>query len=187
LGHLTLILKKNNLVEKFNTPIQFIYQLKGYFFFNPLIAISFSLSLLSFIGIPPLIGFFGKQLILSSTLEAKKYFLTFLIIVTSTISAIYYLNLIKYTFFIKPKINIIYLNLNIGLNLKDFINNAYLLFINIFYLKRYVNKIIYNNVLFTLSTNISIIIVIITLLSIIYIFIHERCIILINILSLYYI
>lgn len=91
-------LKWNNnedLVEKENSPIQYISQLKGYFYENPILSISLILSLLSFIGIPPLIGFFAKQMVLGSALKNGYVFISFIAILTSVISAAYYLNLIK--------------------------------------------------------------------------------------------
>src|SRR4051812_38841336 len=47
------------------SPIQLIDQLKGYYYINPIIALSLGITLFSFAGIPPLIGFFGKQMILN--------------------------------------------------------------------------------------------------------------------------
>jgi NADH-ubiquinone oxidoreductase chain 2 len=186
LGYLMFIIKNSNITDKFNSPIQYIYQLKGYFYLNPILAICLCISLLSFIGIPPLIGFYGKQLILSSTIEAKKYFLVLLIIITSVISAIYYLNLIKIKFFIKPKLNITFFNLKLGFSLKDLYIYIHILQ-KIFFSIKLLKKLKYCNVLYTLSSNITIIIVIITILSLVYVCIHDRFIILINILSIYFI
>ena len=52
---------KNKLRE-----FQLLDDLKGQFFKNPLLAISFGLSLFSMAGIPPMIGFFAKQMVLFS-------------------------------------------------------------------------------------------------------------------------
>src|SRR5687768_9329570 len=59
----------NNLQEKNNSPIQLIDQLKGYFNINPVLALSLAITLFSFAGIPPLLGFFGKQMILSAAID----------------------------------------------------------------------------------------------------------------------
>jgi NADH-ubiquinone oxidoreductase chain 2 len=186
MGYLMLIFKNEKLIDRFNSPIQYIYQLKGCFYLHPVISISLCISLFSFIGIPPLIGFYGKQLILSAAIDAKKYFLVLLIIITSVISAIYYLNLIKLKFFIPPKKNLVFSNLKLGLNIKDFLINTFFFTKIIFNVEKIkLEKVKYNKVLYTLSTNISIFIVILTILSIIYIYIHERIIILINIISLH--
>jgi NADH-ubiquinone oxidoreductase chain 2 len=94
------VLKKNiNLKTDNYSPIQFITQLKGYFFINPMIAISFTLTLFSFVGIPPLVGFFGKQMVLITALDKGYIFTTFIAILTSVISAVYYLVLVKIIFF----------------------------------------------------------------------------------------
>ena len=87
------------LSDKNNSPIQLISQLKGFFYINPLLSLSFSVTIFSFVGIPPLIGFFGKQMVLSAALDNGYVFLTLIAILTSVISAVYYLNIIKQIFF----------------------------------------------------------------------------------------
>jgi NADH-ubiquinone oxidoreductase chain 2 len=88
-----------NLKDINNSPIQLISQLKGYFKINPFIAISLSITLFSFIGVPPLAGFFAKQRILISALDNGYIFITLIAILTSVISAVYYLVVIKSIFF----------------------------------------------------------------------------------------
>nr|YP_010620776.1 NADH dehydrogenase subunit 2 [Pseudofabraea citricarpa]WAX38787.1 NADH dehydrogenase subunit 2 [Pseudofabraea citricarpa] len=90
------------LADKNNSPIQLISQLKGYFFINPILAISFSITIFSFAGIPPLMGFFAKQMVLSAALDSGYLFITLIGILTSVISGVYYLNIIKEIFFDKP-------------------------------------------------------------------------------------
>jgi NADH-ubiquinone oxidoreductase chain 2 len=46
-------------------------------------------------GIPPFIGFFGKQSVIYSAIDSGFYFMTFVAILVSVISAAYYLRLIK--------------------------------------------------------------------------------------------
>jgi NADH-ubiquinone oxidoreductase chain 2 len=87
--------------EKNNSPIQLISQIKGYFYINPYLAISLAITLFSFVGIPPIIGFFAKQMILSAALDSGYVFMTLVAIITSVIGAAYYLNLIKQIFFYK--------------------------------------------------------------------------------------
>ena len=81
------------------SPIQFISQLKGFYFVNPILALSFIITLFSFVGVPPLIGFFGKQMVLSAALDNGYLFTTLIAIITSVISAVYYLVLVKVIFF----------------------------------------------------------------------------------------
>jgi len=81
------------------SPIQLISQLKGYFFVNPILAISLAVTIYSFVGIPPLVGFFAKQMVLSAALDNGYMFMTLVAILTSVIGAVYYLSIIKELFF----------------------------------------------------------------------------------------
>jgi NADH-ubiquinone oxidoreductase chain 2 len=94
------------LEDKNNSPIQLISQLQGYFYINPVLALSLTITIFSFVGIPPLIGFFAKQMVLSAALDSGYVFLTLIAILTSVISAVYYLNIIKQVFFEKPEYKI---------------------------------------------------------------------------------
>ncbi|GBT68138.1 monovalent cation antiporter-3 subunit D, MnhD [Staphylococcus aureus] len=91
----------DQLLDKTNSPIQLITQLKGYFFINPILALSLTITIFSFAGIPPLVGFFGKQMVLSAALDKGLYFITLVAILTSVIGGIYYLTIIKEMFFSK--------------------------------------------------------------------------------------
>ena len=91
------------LKEKNNSPIQLITQMKGYFYMNPVLALSLCITLFSFVGIPPLIGFFAKQMVLSAALEDGYIFLALVAILTSVIGAVYYLGIIKQVFFDEPE------------------------------------------------------------------------------------
>ena len=94
--------ENNNLHDVDNSPIQLIDQLKGYYYINPLLSLSLAITLFSFAGIPPLIGFFGKQMILSAAIDNGYIFMALVAILTSVISAVYYLAIIKQIFFDKP-------------------------------------------------------------------------------------
>jgi NADH-ubiquinone oxidoreductase chain 2 len=89
----------NNLIDKNNSPIQLISQLKGYFHINSILALSLAITLFSFAGIPPLMGFFAKQMVFSAALQEGYIFLTLIGVLTSVISAVYYLFIIKTMFF----------------------------------------------------------------------------------------
>jgi NADH-ubiquinone oxidoreductase chain 2 len=93
----------DKLKDKNNSPIQLISQMKGYFYINPFLAISLALTIFSFVGIPPLVGFFAKQMVLSAALDNGYIFLTLIAILTSVIGAVYYLGIIKQIFFDEPK------------------------------------------------------------------------------------
>lgn len=102
------------LLDKNNSPIQLISQIKGFFNINPFLSLSFCITIFSFVGIPPLIGFFAKQMVLSAALDNGYVFLTLIAILTSVISAVYYLNVIKQVFFDKSdyKVNPILNNMD---------------------------------------------------------------------------
>jgi len=107
------------LAEKENSPIQLVSQLRGYFYINPALALTLTITIFSFVGIPPLIGFFGKQMVLSAALDSGFVFMALVAILTSVISAVYYLNIIKQIFFdqpdyeIKPEVQNLSLQANI--------------------------------------------------------------------------
>jgi NADH-ubiquinone oxidoreductase chain 2 len=92
-----------NLLEKDNSPIQLISQLRGYFYINPLLSLSLAITIFSFVGIPPLVGFFAKQMVLSAALDNGYIFISLIAILTSVIGAVYYLNIIKEIFFHSPE------------------------------------------------------------------------------------
>lgn len=109
------------LMDKTNSPIQLVSQLKGYFYINPVLALSLAISIFSFVGIPPLVGFFGKQMVLSAALDKGLVFLSIVAILTSVIGGIYYLGIIKEIFFTKPdyKVNTLLENLILKGNVLD--------------------------------------------------------------------
>jgi NADH-ubiquinone oxidoreductase chain 2 len=107
------------LSDKNNSPIQLISQLRGYFYINPLLSLSLAITIFSFVGIPPLVGFFAKQMVLSAALDNGYIFLSLVAILTSVIGAVYYLNIIKEIFFYSSeyKINPILINVNLDGNI----------------------------------------------------------------------
>ena len=97
---------KKNLIDKNNSPVQLISQIKGYYYINPFIAISFAITIFSFVGVPPIAGFFAKQMILSAALDRGYIFMALVAILTSVIGAGYYLNVVKQIFFYKKNYKI---------------------------------------------------------------------------------
>lgn len=102
-GYITNNKEYKSLLDKNNSPIQLISQLKGYFYINPLLSLSLAITIFSFVGIPPLVGFFAKQMVLSAALDNGYIFLSLIAIITSVIGAVYYLNVIKEIFFYSPE------------------------------------------------------------------------------------
>ena len=78
-----------------NTDLSFISQLKGQFYANPILGLSLAVCLFSMAGIPPLVGFFAKYMVLYSAIENGYYFLALVGILASVISAAYYLRIIR--------------------------------------------------------------------------------------------
>lgn len=160
------------LADKNNSPIQLINQLKGYFYINPVLSLSLVITIFSFVGIPPLMGFFAKQMVLSAALDSGFIFITLVAILTSVISAVYYLNVIKQVFFQVPDYKP-----NPALEKKN---------MQVIFLKENVLidnfRITKNNVI--LSSTLSITISIITFILILFILIPEEVLNVTNILTL---
>ena len=76
-----------------------ISELSGISKKHPLLAISFLIILFSLAGIPPLGGFFAKFYIFTAVLEQKMYALAIIGLLTTVISAFYYLRIIKTIYF----------------------------------------------------------------------------------------
>lgn len=106
----------NNLSEKNNSPIQLINQLKGYFMINPSLSLCLVLTMFSFIGLPPLVGFFGKLMVLTTALDNGKILLVLVAILSSVIGAVYYLNVIKTIYFENPEYKKSYIYVDISLS-----------------------------------------------------------------------
>jgi NADH-ubiquinone oxidoreductase chain 2 len=160
------------LLDKKNSPIQLISQLKGYFYINPVLALSLAITIFSFVGIPPLIGFFAKQMVLSAALDSGYVFLTLVAILTSVISAVYYLNIIKEVFFYQPIYKVYHAFKNI-----DFYGNITK------------NKVLFEKLTFklnniTLSSSLTITISLLTLIILLFIFVPQEWLSMANILAL---
>jgi len=95
LGYIIMPSIINNYGIKNNADINYITELKGQFFSNPILSLSLSVCLFSMAGIPPLIGFFAKQFVLYSAIQNGYYFISIVAILVSVISASYYLKIIK--------------------------------------------------------------------------------------------
>jgi NADH-ubiquinone oxidoreductase chain 2 len=151
------------LLDKGNSPVQLINQLKGYFYINPLLSLSLTITIFSFVGIPPLVGFFAKQMVLSAALDNGYIFISLIAILTSVIGAVYYLNIIKQIFFFSPeyKVNPLF---------KDLILNG-----NILNTKNKVIKdVTFNYKNISISSPMAITISIITLIILLFIFMNKE-------------
>ena len=70
---------------------------------HPLLALCFLIILFSLAGIPPLAGFFAKFYVFVAVVEVKMYALAIIGLITTVVSAFYYLRIIKIIYFDKPK------------------------------------------------------------------------------------
>lgn len=77
----------------------FITDYGSLFHINPLIALIFSINLLSMAGVPPLLGFWTKFLVFTSTINASIFVGSAIVILISAVSAFYYLRLVKLLYF----------------------------------------------------------------------------------------
>jgi len=109
LGIFTCILCLKNKVDGYY--LENIKSFSGLLKKNSFLSFSFVILFFSLAGLPPLSGFFGKLYILISAIESKLYLLAIIAVLTSIISAFYYIKIIKTIFFDKP-INDIYINIS---------------------------------------------------------------------------
>jgi NADH-ubiquinone oxidoreductase chain 2 len=114
--YFTNVSETNNLSEKNNSPIQLISQIKGYFSINPLLALCLAITMFSFVGLPPLSGFFAKQMVLTTALDNDKTLLVIVAILTSVISAVYYLSIVKTLYFDKADYKKSYVYIEVSLS-----------------------------------------------------------------------
>nr|QKS32172.1 NADH dehydrogenase subunit 2 [Sphaerobolus stellatus] len=104
-------IKKGPMAEV-KSDIVYINELRKQFLNNPILSLSFATCLFSMAGIPPLIGFFGKQSVLLSAIGSGYYFMAIVAIVVSVISASYYLRIIKDLGTVEEKIDSQISNIN---------------------------------------------------------------------------
>ena len=95
-GCIFVLKRENVFYEKIN-------DLSGLSKNHPMLALSFLIILFSLAGIPPLAGFFAKFYIFMAVIEVKMYALAIIGLVTTVVSAFYYLRIIKVIYFDKPQ------------------------------------------------------------------------------------
>ncbi len=74
---------------------------------HPLLALVMALFMFSMAGIPPLAGFFGKMYVFLAAIEAHLYGLAVVGVLTSVVSAYYYLRVIKLMYFDETPVDVI--------------------------------------------------------------------------------
>ena len=91
------------MMKRENVYYENINDLSGLSKNHPMVALSFLIILFSLAGIPPMAGFFAKFYIFMAVIEVKMYALAIIGLVTTVVSAFYYLRIIKIIYFDKPK------------------------------------------------------------------------------------
>lgn len=75
---------------------------------NPILAITLSITMFSYAGIPPLAGFCSKFYLFFAALGCGAYLLALIGVVTSVISCFYYIRFVKIMYFDTPETWILY-------------------------------------------------------------------------------
>jgi len=91
------------MMKRENVYYENIDDLSGLSKNHPMVALSFLIILFSLAGIPPMAGFFAKFYVFMAVIEVKMYALAIIGLVTTVVSAFYYLRIIKIIYFDKPK------------------------------------------------------------------------------------
>ncbi len=98
---------------------------------SPWFAAVMMLSMLSMIGVPPLVGFYAKWWVLAAILDQGHLWLAITAVVFSVIGAFYYLRVLKLMYFDEPE-NVIELAAPFDMRLVLSINGALLLVVGLF-------------------------------------------------------
>ena len=93
---------------------------------HPLISLSLLILLFSLAGIPPMAGFFAKFYIFVSVIEQSMYFLAIVGLISTVVSAFYYLRIIKIIYFDAPK-EVYDQDYNIGLKISLIVSTLIIL------------------------------------------------------------
>ena len=91
------------MMKRENVYYENINDLSGLSKNHPILSLGFLIILFSLAGIPPLAGFFAKFYIFMTVIESKMYALAIIGLLTTVVSAFYYLRIIKIIYFDKPK------------------------------------------------------------------------------------
>ena len=87
------------MMKRENIFYENINELSGLSKNHPILSLAFLILLFSLAGIPPLAGFFAKFYIFMAVIESEMYALAIIGLVTTVISAFYYLRIIKVIYF----------------------------------------------------------------------------------------
>ena len=91
------------MMKRQNIFYENITDLSGLSKSRPMLSLGLMIILFSLAGIPPLAGFFAKFYVFMAVIESDMYALAIIGLVTTVVSAFYYLRIIKVIYFDKPK------------------------------------------------------------------------------------
>ena len=91
------------LMKRGGKYIEDIDELSGVSKNHPLLSLGLMIILFSLAGIPPLAGFFAKFYVFMAVIESQMYTLAIIGLVTTVVSAFYYIRIIKIMYFDEPK------------------------------------------------------------------------------------
>ena len=103
-----------------------IQDLSGLSTNHPIISVCLLVLLFSLAGIPPLAGFFAKFYVFMAVIKVEMYTLAIIGLITTVISAFYYLRIIKIIYFDDPK-EIFEIDQNFGLKVSLFLSTIIIL------------------------------------------------------------
>ena len=83
-------------------PVDGIADLSGLSKTNPLVALGMAILMFSLAGVPPMAGFFGKYFLFLAAVKAEQVPLAVIGVLTSVVTAAYYLRIIKVMYFDEP-------------------------------------------------------------------------------------
>jgi len=120
--------RKINLFEFIN-----IYELSLINKTNSILSLILVFTFISFAGIPPMIGFFGKFVIFFSIINDNNYLLLLIVLLLSIVSSFYYIRIIRFIFFNKLNeyIYIRYFNSNLFFIMIFYFNIFFLFFFDL--------------------------------------------------------
>ncbi len=82
--------------------VEGITDLSGLSKTHPMMALAMAVFMFSMAGVPPLAGFFGKLYVFLAAIDAQLYTLAVIGVVTSVVSAFYYVRIVKLMYFDEP-------------------------------------------------------------------------------------
>ena len=91
------------LMKRSGKYVEDINELSGISKNHPLVSLGLLIILFSLAGIPPLAGFFAKFYVFMAVIESGMYTLAIIGLITTVISAFYYIRVIKIMYFDEPK------------------------------------------------------------------------------------